>query len=165
MVRADNRAYDYSKYEELELQQISEPSSKPHRKVKKKAKPKTHLMSILFVFGLSIFIISRYAYMAEINFNITKLEKEYKQVVKENTNLNVQLMKTVNLEALEKAAVSELNMQYPDVLSQIAYVNVKSSVLADDNEDKDFYKRTDVQGNRYIAYTKAVINNILSVLD
>jgi len=165
MLRADNRAYDYSRYEELELEQISEPSSKPRKKVKEKAKPQIHLMSILFVFGLSIFIISRYAYMAEINFNITKLEKEYKQVVKENTDLNVQLMKSVNLEALEKTAVSKLNMQYPDVLSQIAYVNVKSSAQADENKDKDFYNISDVQENRYIACTKAVINNILNVLD
>lgn len=165
MLRADNRAYDYSRYEQLELQQISEPSSEPLKKVKKKAKPKTHLMSILFVFGLSIFIISRYAYMAEINFNITNLEKEYKNVLKENTDLNVQLMKSVNLEALEKAALLELGMQYPDVQNQIAYVAVGNAVQASDNADNDYYNISDVQENKYIAYTKAVINNILNVLD
>jgi cell division protein FtsB len=165
MLRADNRAYDYNRYEELELQQISEPSSKPQKKVKEKAKPKTHLISILFVFGLSIFIISRYAYIAEINFNITNLEKEYKQVVKENTDLNVQLMKSVNLEALEKAALEKLNMQYPDVQNQIAYVNVKNAAQEAESEDNDFYNISDLQENKYIAYTKAVINNILNVLD
>ncbi|HOE56278.1 MAG TPA: hypothetical protein PLI20_01600, partial [Bacillota bacterium] len=71
MLKADNSAYDYSRYEQLELEQISEPIAKPRKKAQKKAKPKTHLMSILFVFGLSIFIISRYAYIAEINYNIT----------------------------------------------------------------------------------------------
>ncbi|HYF82041.1 MAG TPA: hypothetical protein VEB00_03305 [Clostridia bacterium] len=165
MIRADNRAYDYSRYEQLELQQDSEPSAKPLKKVKKKAKPKTHLMSILFVFGLSIFIISRYAYMAEINFNTTNLEKEYTKVVKENTDLNVQLMKSVNLEALEKAALEKLNMQYPDVQNQIAYVNVNNTVQAADNAEHDFYNISDVQENKYIAYTKAAINNILNVLD
>ncbi|MHB1392277.1 MAG: hypothetical protein ACYCYE_04220 [Clostridia bacterium] len=165
MLRADNRAYDYSRYEQLELQQDSQPSAEPLKKVKKKVKPKTHLMSILFVFGLSIFIISRYAYMAEINFNITNLEKEYTKVVKENTDLNVQLMKSVNLEALENAALEKLSMQYPDVQKQIAYVNVNNSVLSADNTEKDFYKISDIQENKYIAYTKAVINNILNVLD
>jgi cell division protein FtsL len=87
MLRADNKAYDYSRYEELESKQVSEPSAKPLKKVKRRAKPKTHFMSILFVFGLSIFIISRYAYMAEINFNITNLEKEYKQVVRKTPTL------------------------------------------------------------------------------
>ena len=165
MLRADNRAYDYSRYEQLELQQIQEPIAKPLKKVKRKAKPKTHLMSILFVFGLSIFIISRYAYAAEINFNITNLEKEYKTVVKENTDLNVQLMKSVNLEALEKAALDKLGMQYPDVQNQIIYVNVKTAAQAADDTDSDFYNISDVQENKYIAYTKAVINNILNVLD
>lgn len=165
MLRADNTAYDYSRYEQLELQEVAEPIAKPLKKAKKKVKPKTHFMSILFVFGLSIFIISRYAYMAEINYNITNLEKEYNMVLKENTDLNVQLMKTVSLEALENAAIEELGMQYPDVQNQIAYVNVKESVQAVDNESSDFYNMTDIQENKYIAYTKAVINNILNVLD
>ena len=147
------------------MEQISEPIAKPRKKAQKKAKPKTHLMSILFVFGLSIFIISRYAYIAEINYNITNLQKEYDVAVKENTDLNVQLMKAVNLEALEKTAIEELGMQYPDVRNQIAYVNVKNSVQADDKEDNDFYNINDLQENKYIAYTKAVINNILNVLD
>ena len=165
MLRADNSAYDYSRYEESELQQVLEPSSKPLKKVKKKAKPKTHFISILFVFGMSIFIISRYAYMAEINFNITNLEKEYKKVVKENTDLNVQLMKSINLEALESAALENLSMQYPDVQNQIAYVNVTKAAQTSDSEDTDFYNISDIQENKYIAYTKAAINNILNVLD
>jgi cell division protein FtsL len=147
------------------LQQVTEQNAEPLKKVKKKARPKTHLISILFVFGLSIFIISRYAYMAEINFNITNLEKEYTKVLKENTDLNVQLMKSVNLEALEKAAVENLGMQYPDVQSQIAYVNVARASQVAGNADSDYYNISDVQENKYIAYTKAVINNILNVLD
>ncbi|HWR60497.1 MAG TPA: hypothetical protein VN580_02735, partial [Clostridia bacterium] len=127
--------------------------------------PKTHLISILFVFGMSIFIISRYAYMAEINFNITNLEKEYKKVVKENTDLNVQLMKSINLEALESAAVKDLSMQYPDVQNQIVYVDVTEETQGSDTASSDFFKASDVQENKYIAYTKAAINNILNVLD
>lgn len=165
MITADNRAYDYSKYESLEDYPISEPNREPLKKAKKKVKPKTHLFSILFVFGVSILIISRYAYMAEINFNISTLEKDYKKLVKENTDLNVQLMKTVNLEALEKAAIEKLHMQYPDVQSQIVYVNVERAAAASDDAGKDFYNIKEVQENKYIAYTKAVINNILSVLD
>ncbi len=165
MLRADNTAYDYSRYEQLELQQDTEQIAKPRKKVKRKAKPKTHLKSILFVFGLSIFIISRYAYIAEVNFNIASLEKEYVKAVKDNTDLNVQLMKSVNLEALERAAIEELSMQYPDVQNQIAYVDVTKAAQTAGNEDNDYYNISDIQENKYIAYTKAVINNILSVLD
>jgi len=167
MITADNRAYDYSRYESYEEYQTNEPNQKTSKKVKTQAKPKpkTHLMSILFVFGLSIFIISRYAYIAEVNFNINTLEKEYKKALKENTDLNVQLMKTVNLEALEKAAVEKLGMQYPDVQSQIVYVSVDMPKPVSSEAHDGFYDIKKVQENKYIAYTKAMINNILSVLD
>ncbi|MDD3438965.1 MAG: FtsL-like putative cell division protein [Clostridiaceae bacterium] len=165
MLRADNTAYDYSRYEQLEMEQVREIAASPRKKVHKKEKHKTHLMSILFVFGLSIFIISRYAYMAEINYNIKNLEKEYSALVKENTDLNVQLMKSVSLETLEKNAIEELGMQYPDIQNQIAYVNVEIPAQPAGNEARDFYNIDDLQENKYIAYTKAVINNILKVLD
>ena len=165
MLRADNTAYDYSRYEQLEMEQVREIAASPRKKVHKKEKHKTHLMSILFVFGLSIFIISRYAYMAEINYNIKNLEKEYSALVKENTDLNVQLMKSISLETLEKKATEELGMQYPDIQNQIAYVNVEMPAQPSDNEARDFYNIDDLQENKYIAYTKAVINNILKVLD
>ena len=165
MLRADNTAYDYSRYEQLEMEQVREIAASPRKKVHKKEKHKTHLMSILFVFGLSIFIISRYAYMAEINYNIKNLEKEYSALVKENTDLNVQLMKSISLETLEKKAIEELGMQYPDIQNQIAYVDVEMPVPSAVNEADDFYNIDDLQENKYIAYTKAVINNILNVLD
>ena len=165
MLRADNTAYDYSRYEQLEMEQVREIAASPRKKVHKKEKHKTHLMSILFVFGLSIFIISRYAYMAEINYNIKNLEKEYSALVKENTDLNVQLMKSISLETLEKNAIEELGMQYPDIQNQIAYVNVEIPAQPAGNEARDFYNIDDLQENKYIAYTKAVINNILKVLD
>jgi len=165
MLRADNTAYDYSRYEQLEMEQVREIAASPRKKVHKKEKHKTHLMSILFVFGLSIFIISRYAYMAEINYNIKNLEKEYSALVKENTDLNVQLMKSISLETLEKNAIEELGMQYPDIQNQIAYVNVEMPAQPAGNEARDFYNIDDLQENKYIAYTKAVINNILKVLD
>lgn len=165
MLRADNTAYDYSRYEQLEMEQVREIAASPRKKVHKKEKHKTHLMSILFVFGLSIFIISRYAYMAEINYNIKNLEKEYSALVKENTDLNVQLMKSVSLETLEKKAIEELGMQYPDIQNQIAYVNVEIPAQPAGNEARDFYNIDDLQENKYIAYTKAVINNILKVLE
>ena len=56
-------------------------------------------------------------------------------------------------------------MQYPDIQNQIAYVDVEMPVPSAVNEADDFYNIDDLQENKYIAYTKAVINNILNVLD
>ncbi len=170
MIRADNSAYDYSKYaylEQLKQEKIhsEQPAVKPVQKPKTAVKPKMHLFSIIFIFSVSVLIISRYAFIAEINFNINSLEKDYQKAVKENTELNVQLMKSVNLETLEKVAVEELNMQYPDVQSQIVYVNIQRNQGAGEVQNSAFYSISDVQENRYIAYTKTVIGNILKVLD
>ena len=74
-------------------------------------------------------------------------------------------MKSISLETLEKKAIEELGMQYPDIQNQIAYVNVEMPAQPSDNEARDFYNIDDLQENKYIAYTKAVINNILKVLD
>ena len=74
-------------------------------------------------------------------------------------------MKSISLETLEKKAIEELGMQYPDIQNQIAYVNVEIPAQPAGNEARDFYNIDDLQENKYIAYTKAVINNILNVLD
>lgn len=170
MIRADNGAYDYSKYEYLEqLKQeeviLEQPNRKTVQKPKALVKPKMHLFSIVFIFSVSVLIISRYASIAEINFNINSLEKDYQKAMKENTELNVQLMRSVNLESLEKVAIEELNMQYPDVQNQIVYVNIQQNKGPDETQNSAFYSISDVQENRYIAYTKTVIGNILKVLD
>lgn len=162
MVVADNRAYDYSSYEYLE--QSKQENQLPKKNKRKKPKHKAHIMNIAFVFAVSIFIISRYAYIAEINFENKQYDKLIKQAETENTDLNVQLMKSVNLENLEKVAVDKLGMQYPDVLNQIVYLQVQepnTSVAADD----DFHGIEDAEENKYLASVRNVISNILKVLD
>jgi len=163
LVVADNRAYDYSRHEYLE-QPKQQEKKLPKKSYKKKPKHKVHIMNILFVFAVSIFLISRYAYIAEINFNNKQLDKQIKQVQTENTDLNVQLMKSVNLENLEKVAVEKLHMQYPDVLNQIVYVQVQQveeSVAA----GSDYHGVEDTQENKYLASVRNTIGNLLKILD
>ena len=38
MLRADNTAYDYSRYEQLEMEQVREVAASPRKKVNKKEK-------------------------------------------------------------------------------------------------------------------------------
>lgn len=164
MVVADNRAYDYSRHEYLEQLQKPEEKKLPKKNLKKKPKHRVNIMNIIFVFAVSIFLISRYAYIAEINFSNKQIDKEIKQVQTENTDLNVQLMKSVNLENLEKVAVEKLNMQYPDIMNQIIYVQVQQ---IDDEVaiNNDYHGTSDLQENKYLASVKGVIGNVLKVLD
>ena len=169
MLVADNRAYDYSKKEYAERLPVEPPSrrvaSKPAKKHIKKQKPQLHIFSIVFAFSVCIFILSRYAYIAEFNYKLNTLNNEFKKVTKENTDLNVQLMKTVNLENLEKTAIERLNMQYPDVQRQIVYVDVKQ--IQEDNSGvyREYSGIRDIQENKYIAYTKGIISTVLKLLD
>jgi cell division protein FtsL len=164
LVVADNRAYDYSRHEYLEQSPKQQEKILPKKNLKKKPKHRVHIMSIVFVFAVSIFLISRYAYIAEINFNNKQLDKQIKQIQTENTDLNVQLMKSVNLENLEKVAVEKLHMQYPDIMNQIVYVQVQQ-IEAEVAVNSDYHDVADIQENKYLASVKGVIGNVLKVLD
>jgi cell division protein FtsL len=163
LIVADNRAYDYRRHEYLE-QQSHEEKKLPKKSLKKKPKHKVNIMNIIFVFAVSIFLISRYAYIAEINYNNKQMDKEIKLAKTENTDLNVKLMKSVNLENLEKVAVEKLYMQYPDIMNQIIYVQVQQ-IEDEIAVDSDYHVVADIQENKYIASVKGVIGNVLKVLD
>lgn len=166
MVVADNRAYDYSLEEVQEY--IEQPSKQrkqlPKKNIKKKPKYKVNILDIAFVFAVSIFIISRFAYIAEINFNNKQLDKMINEAQRENTDLNVQLMKSVNLESLEKVAVEKFQMQYPDIMNQIVYVQVQETGVQQASSS-DYHDFNDVQENKYLASVKTVIGDVLKILD
>ena len=168
MVVADNRAYDYSRDYLNTNQRVNrpdEPIRKPKQNPKRKQKPKLHIVSIVLVFSICILIIARYTYIAELNFSIHKMEKEYKNALKAASELNVELMKTVNLDHLEKVAMQKLHMQYPDVTNQIVYVNVQQSMIAGNDSNKSYSELEDVKENKYLAYAKTMISSIVKVLD
>ncbi len=168
MVVADNRAYDYSRdylNTNTAVNKPEEPIKKQKQSPKRKQKPKVHIMSIIMIFSICIFIISRYAYIAELNFSIHKMEKEYKNASKVTSELNVELMKTVNLENLEKVAMKKLHMQYPDVTNQIVYVSVQQPVVERSEGNNSYSGIEDVKENKYLAYAKTAISSIIKVLD
>jgi hypothetical protein len=109
-------------------------------------------------------LISRYAYIAEINFSNKQMDKEIKKVQVENTDLNVQLMKSVNLDNLEKVAVDKLGMQYPDPMNQVIYVQVQQTE-AEVAANSDYHEASDIQENKYLASVKGAIGSVLKVLD
>lgn len=164
MVVADNKAYDYERYEYLEQYPQQQEKPLPKKNLKKKPKYGVQILNIAFIFALSIFVISRYALIAEINFENKQLDKQISQAQTENRDLNVQLMKSINLENLEKLAVERLHMQYPDIMNQITYVQVQkpAAVLA---ANSSYHGVEDVQENKYLVSVKSFIGNVLKILD
>lgn len=164
MLVADNRAYDYSKTPYLEQMPLEQPKAKPAPKYKKKPKTKLHIIKILLVFSLSILIVARYGYIAELNFQSRSLNAGIKEASMERTDLKVELSKTVNLEYLEKTAKEKLGMEYPNIQTQIIYVSVDSTYPAESEQDKSYLSAVEVKENKYIKYTKDAFENILKVL-
>ena len=164
MLVADNRAYDYKSEQYIYDLPLYDEKKKPVKKKAKKALSKAHVFSVLLVFSISIIMIARYAYIAEISFNINKLEKEHNELLKENSLLNVKLMQTVNLQTLEKIALEELSMQYPDP-DQIVYVNVEKPMQEKKITDGTYFSKEDVLENKYVAKIKNVVSGLISLLD
>lgn len=164
MVVADNRAYDYSRDNYINDMPLFDEEKKPIAKKGKKVKQKVHVLPIVLCFAMSIFMISRYAYIAEINFNNSKLNKEYKEILKQNEVLSVSLMSTVNLQTLENTAFEELNMQYPEP-DQITYVIAAKPVEKSNSYEKSYLSKKDVEENKYISKAKLLMNSFISLLD
>ncbi|MFZ5352686.1 MAG: hypothetical protein ACOZCL_08180 [Bacillota bacterium] len=169
MLVADNRAYDYKKRQYLEQLPLEQPQKQPQKQpeVKPRKKPKARLQvfKIAFIFSLSILIISRYAYVAELSYENRNMKEAYNQALREQTDLNVQIMKTVNLETLEKTAIEKLGMQYPDVTAQIVYVSVAAAAPDTDAADSRYRDIKDVSENKYIASIKGMLSNVLKILE
>ncbi len=165
MLVADNRAYDYRKRQYLDNIPLEQPKKQPEVKPRKKPKTKKHIFNLAFVFAVSIIIIARYAYIAELGFEHRNLKAGYKEAQKEQTDLNVQIAKTVNLEALEKTAIEQLGMQYPNVQTQIVYVSVKEAEAENRKKYASYHDEMELNENIYISYIKNAIGNLLKLLD
>lgn len=164
MLVADNTAYNYQNEQYMCDLPLYDEKKKPIKKKAKKTLSKSHVFSVFLVFSISIIMIARYAYIAEISFNINRLEKKHSEIVKENSLLNVKLMQTINLQALEKIAFEELNMQYPDP-DQIVYVNVGKPMQLKDVTDGAYLSKEDILENKYVTKIKTMVSGLISLLD
>ena len=164
MLVADNTAYDYQEEQYIYDLPLHDEKKKPIKKKAKKTLSKSHVFSVFLVFSISIIMIARYASIAEISFNINKLENKHSEILKENSLLNVKLMQTINLQALEKVALEELNMQYPDP-DQIVYVNAEKPIQVNDVKDEAYFSKEDILENKYVAKIKSMVSGLISLLD
>jgi len=149
----------YNTYEEYHRQQhqdkmkkASDLLDKKQRRYQRKRRMQFLIQSFagcLLVFGLLSFLVMRYAMIFEINYNINGLEREIKEFNLQKEDLRVQLDSTVVLDNVERVAMTELGMQYPQP-EQIVYINSNWNYTLDDeyaNLDKGPTTESDIMGN------------------
>lgn len=135
-----NAAYQLD-YQESVSQQ-ADKKTKIVRRVKKKNNShhkRSAMMLIGVTFALCIGVLMSSAMIAETNYQMNQLGKEYKNAVKVNSELNVQLMRGTNLDYLENIAINKLGMQYPEQY-QYSYVNVKPVEAIEVASLENYYK-------------------------
>ncbi len=134
------------------------------RKRKQERKPKTSVfrisLSLIFCFAIALLLVSRTAYIAEINYSIETLNKDYEVALNINKDVNVRLMKSVNLDELEKKATEEMKMQYPNVQKQITYVLVEVKKIIDNRDLSGYYDVSEVQEEKAIIFIRQIIAGI-----
>lgn len=119
--------------------QLPQPQYAPQRKsvpVRRPAPQKKHkfrwsvLVVGLICFGLSMFTIQRFAYLNEIDQEITKIEKQLFLVEASNKQKTLKMEESMDLKKLEEVATSQLGMTKPSK-NQVVYVEVTNQDSAE----------------------------------
>jgi|GEM_PF-1712616 len=90
-------------------------------------------IGIIAVFGMLSLVVYRYAMINEVKYNIYSLENEINALNIQIEELNTKLDGSIVLETIERQAIDELGMQYPQP-EQIVYLNSHWNYSLDDHE-------------------------------
>ncbi len=163
---------EYHKHQHQEkMKKASELLEKKQKRYQRKRRVQFLVQSFvgcLLVFGMLSFLVMRYALIFEINYTINGLDKEINEFTLQKEDLRLQLDSTVVLDNVEKVAMNELGMQYPQP-EQIVYINSNWNYTLDEEYasiDKeplvqDNLKEDDVvsEFQNYAAYIRSWFHN------
>lgn len=116
-----NVAYKVEIAEKKKVKKVEKPKKNTNQNIKAKLKV---LRFIAFMFGLTIFTLSRFVLIYNMNTELRDLKRQVKQVQKENENLQVSLAVRNNIKKIEKDAVNKYNMVNPKA-EDVKFVDVK----------------------------------------
>jgi len=131
-----NRDADYNRFRQEqvdELQAIHKRSSEKELRNKRAMLFVKAAVAILAVFSVLSFVVSRYAMINEVKYNIYSYKKEINALNIQIEELNTQLDGSIVLENIERQAIEELGMQYPQP-EQIVYLNSHWNYSLDGDE-------------------------------
>ncbi|SHE54642.1 hypothetical protein [Caloramator proteoclasticus] len=125
-----NVAYKVEVNEKNKVKKVEKPKKSTNKNIKVKLKV---LRFILFTFALSIFTLSRFVLIYNMNTELRELKSQVAQVQKENQNLQVSLAVKNNIKKIEGEAVKKYNMVNPKA-EEVKYVDVKMLCSVEDKK-------------------------------
>lgn len=122
-----NTAYDYETRKKVVKEKKPLESPKPKRKKAKKSKVKVKikLMSaVAIIFVMAFITVGRYTTILALSSDIRSQKGEIESIKKDNQNINVELAKLNNLNAIESDAKNKYSM-VKSTKDNTYYINVK----------------------------------------
>lgn len=98
-----------------QVQQKPNPKHRVHSVGHQQSIPKAKIVSCLvFVVAIAWIILHRFSVIAELNYELGKLNKQYDNLREENRLLQVEIATSVDLDEISRLAEEKLNMHKPD---------------------------------------------------
>ena len=121
---------NYKRYG-LDLKPKTVPKAKTKKKLFVTAKDRVAIMALTIVIGMvCISLIIASAYSASIKYDINAIIKENAVITGEIENLTVKLNQANNIQTIEKKAIDDLGMVYPDP-NEFIYVKKSAAPVKD----------------------------------
>ncbi len=142
----------YDPYEEnkvLKSKKVARSKSKIKLKI---------ILSIFLIFGLCAVIMFKFAQISQMNYDNSKLQKQYEQLRNENARLSLDILEAMDLTKIRDIAENDLKMHKPEK-SQIVYINVP-------REDKIILaNKEETALQKLLSTVKDAYNEVLSLLN
>lgn len=141
-----------------ERQPRKNPQKRPEQQRRAKKKTNTAFyvrisLSCMAVFGLLMVLMSRYAYINELEREILNASNKYESLTSENITREAQLKQSIDIDEVEKTATEKLGMVKPGK-NQIVHIEVPLEDSADlnTNAKKGIYSVIAEKINALLAY-------------
>ena len=138
----------------------NDPHQSEDKKIKKKTRGnknhkvlyKMFFIGIAFVgLMLSLFILYRYANISKMRLEITQIQQQKAQLLKEKEDLIAELEALKSSTRIEEDAVVKLGMDYPTE-GQIVYISVNEPTLSDEKTSEL------AEENSLLSQLKSIVN-------
>lgn len=122
---------------------VQQPQTRPQKQTQKRTAPAKKAntafcirisLLCMAVFGLSMILMSRYAYINELEREILRASSKYESLSSENITREAQLKQNIDIDEVEKVATEKLGMVKPGK-NQVVHIDVPVKDASDLNEN------------------------------